>query len=123
MFAQESKPAPEICPVCGTEVPKEALACPECGSDHETGWNTEAAVQDGLDLPDKDFDYDAYVKREFGGGGAGQPAAPAEPPPIAAKHPPTAAERPSVTGGWPPGAIVAVALIGLLFLWWWIQSK
>lgn len=56
---------PEICPNCGAEVPPNARACPECGSDSETGWNERAAAQN-LDLPDEDFDYQEFVKREFG---------------------------------------------------------
>ncbi|MEM1107795.1 MAG: zinc-ribbon domain-containing protein [Planctomycetota bacterium] len=39
------------CPNCGAEVPDGALACPECGSDGETGWSEDTAY-DGLDLPD-----------------------------------------------------------------------
>ena len=56
---------PEICPQCGTEVPRKALACPECGSDYETGWSEEADAQ-RLGLPDDKFDYDEFVKEEFG---------------------------------------------------------
>ncbi len=56
---------PEICPNCGAEVPPNARACPECGADEQTGWS-EAARTDGLDLPDENFDYDDFVKREFG---------------------------------------------------------
>ena len=58
---------PDVCPNCGTLVPEEAKACPECGSDEETGWSDHAQAQ-RLDLPDDDFDYDAFVKEEFGGG-------------------------------------------------------
>jgi len=58
---------PEICPNCGAEVPPNAKACPECGADEETGWSEEART-DGLDLPDENFDYEEFVKREFGGG-------------------------------------------------------
>ncbi len=57
---------PETCPNCGAEVPPKARACPECGADEQTGWS-EAARVDGLDLPDENFDYEDYVKREFGG--------------------------------------------------------
>jgi hypothetical protein len=57
--------APEICPNCGAEVPPKAKACPECGSCEETGWSEEAAAS-ALDLPEEKFDYDDYVKREFG---------------------------------------------------------
>jgi hypothetical protein len=58
---------PDICPNCGAEVPPQAKACPECGSDEQTGWS-EQARYDGLDLPDDKFDYDDFVKREFGSG-------------------------------------------------------
>jgi len=54
-----------ICPNCGAEVPPKAKACPECGSDEQTGWS-EQAHQDGLDLPDENFDYDKFVENEFG---------------------------------------------------------
>lgn len=40
------------CPVCGTEVPNKARACPECGSDEDTGWS-DAAHYMHL-LPDRD---------------------------------------------------------------------
>ena len=54
-----------ICPNCGAEVPPKAKACPECGSDEQTGWS-EAAQTGELDLPDEEFDYDDFVQREFG---------------------------------------------------------
>lgn len=53
------------CPNCGAEVSPRAKCCPECGSDEETGWS-EAAHSVGLDVPEADFDYDEYVRREFG---------------------------------------------------------
>ncbi len=56
---------PEICPNCGADVPRKARACPECGADEATGWSEEARAS-GLDLPDESFDYDDFVKREFG---------------------------------------------------------
>jgi hypothetical protein len=56
---------PEICPNCGAEIPRNARACPECGSCENTGWS-ESAAASGLDLPEENFDYDDYVKREFG---------------------------------------------------------
>ena len=36
------------CPHCGEKVPSGALACPECGSDNETGWSKAAAYDDLL---------------------------------------------------------------------------
>ena len=56
---------PEICPNCGAEVPPNAKACPECGSDEETGWSEQAQAT-GLDLPEENFDYEEFVQREFG---------------------------------------------------------
>jgi hypothetical protein len=58
---------PETCPNCGAEVPPDAKACPECGSDEETGWSEEAHTG-GLDLPDESFNYETFVKNEFGSG-------------------------------------------------------
>lgn len=55
---------PEICPHCGAEVPRNARACPECGSDESTGWS-DRATADRLGLPDEEFDYDEFVQNEF----------------------------------------------------------
>jgi hypothetical protein len=60
---------PEVCPNCGTEVPRNAKACPECGSDENTGWSKTAEVGNP-GLPDEEFDYDGFVKEEFGSGTA-----------------------------------------------------
>ena len=57
---------PGLCPVCNEEVPAGALACPECGADHKSGWREEADAYDGVGLPDDDFNYDDFVKQEFG---------------------------------------------------------
>ena len=57
--------APEICPVCGEDIPRGASACPECGADHNSGWRDETEPYDGVDLPDE-FDYDEFTRREFG---------------------------------------------------------
>jgi hypothetical protein len=56
---------PDVCPNCGAEVPPRARACPECGSDERTGWSEGARAAD-LGLPDTEFDYDSFVKEEFG---------------------------------------------------------
>jgi len=55
----------KFCPNCGEEIPAKAKACPGCGSDEKTGWSEETRT-DGLDLPDDSFDYNEYIKREFG---------------------------------------------------------
>jgi hypothetical protein len=57
---------PDICPVCGADVPSRARACPECGADEQTGWS-EKARYDELGIPDDSFDYDEFVQREFQG--------------------------------------------------------
>jgi hypothetical protein len=57
--------SPEICPACGEDVPRGALACPECGADEKSGWREDAETYDGVDLPDE-FDYDEFARREFG---------------------------------------------------------
>jgi len=46
-------------------VPPNAKACPQCGSDEQTGWSDEAYAG-RLDLPDDDFDYQDFVRNEFG---------------------------------------------------------
>ncbi len=57
--------ASDVCPNCGAEVLPGAKACPECGSDEQTGWSEEARYAH-LGLPDEDFDYDEFVRKEFG---------------------------------------------------------
>ena len=57
---------PEVCPVCGEEVPRDAVVCSECGADHNSGWREDANTYDGVDLPEHDFNYDEFVKQEFG---------------------------------------------------------
>ncbi len=83
---------PEICPHCGAEVPPNAKACPACGSDEQTGWS-EKARYDSLDLPEENFDYDDFVKREFKG------------------------EKPVPRGIHWFWWLVALLLIGLVLLW------
>ena len=60
---------PETCPNCGADVPPKAKACPECGADEKTGWS-ETAYASSLGIPgeDEEFDYEKFVKQEFGGG-------------------------------------------------------
>jgi hypothetical protein len=58
--------APEVCPLCGEDIPRNALACPECGADYNSGWREDADTYDAVDLPDEDFNYDEFVRQEFG---------------------------------------------------------
>ena len=83
------------CPNCGADVPPNARACPECGSDEETGWS-ERFESDQLDLPDDEFNYDDFVKQEFGGG---------KPVP-----------RGIPVFWWVTGVVLVVALLALLLL-------
>lgn len=55
--------------MCGEDVPRAALACPECGADHASGWREDAQLYDALDLPDAEFDHDEFVRAEFGSAG------------------------------------------------------
>jgi hypothetical protein len=60
-----------VCPHCGAEVRAGARACPECGSDEATGW-AEDADKWAAGIPagyggEDDFDYEEFVRREFGG--------------------------------------------------------
>ena len=57
--------APEVCPVCGEDIPRNALACPECGADYNSCWRKDADTYDAVDLPDEDFNYDEFVRQEF----------------------------------------------------------
>ena len=67
--ARRQQPStPEICPVCGEDVPPRSLACPECGADHNSGWREDADAYDGVDLGNDAFDYDEFVREEFGTG-------------------------------------------------------
>jgi|MDTC01.1.fsa_nt_gb hypothetical protein len=44
---------PKVCPACDEDVPPNAKACPTCGADERSGWNKDALMYDGLDLPDE----------------------------------------------------------------------
>jgi len=61
--------SPASCPNCGADVPRNAKSCPECGADEKTGWSEEAYAS-GLGIEEeKEFDYENFVKEEFGGAG------------------------------------------------------
>lgn len=55
----------DLCPHCGAVLPAQARACPECGSDESTGWS-DRATTNRLNLPDEEFDYEEFVREEFG---------------------------------------------------------
>ena len=58
------------CPHCGSPVPAGARRCRHCGASDECGWNEDAAEwPDGGYAEEDDFDYDAWVEREFGTAG------------------------------------------------------
>ena len=57
---------PEICPVCGEDVPRNARACPECGACEESGWSEGAEAIDAVGGGSEEFDYDRFVEEEFG---------------------------------------------------------
>lgn len=56
------------CPGCGAEVRVGSKGCPRCSG---KSWDQEDYL-DGVDLPPdpEEFDYDDFVKREFGRGSA-----------------------------------------------------
>ena len=56
---------PENCPNCGADVPRNAQACPECGADEKSGWS-ESAYASNLGIPEENFDYENFVREEFG---------------------------------------------------------
>lgn len=57
------RPPPPVCPVCSNPVMPDAVACPECGACHESGWKEDADVYDGIDLLDEAYeDNDGTVR-------------------------------------------------------------
>ena len=46
-------PEPFECPHCGAPVPRGRLACPECGSDAQTGWQSSEEIDyQSVELPE-----------------------------------------------------------------------
>jgi len=58
--------SPPICPNCGTVLPSDAKACPECGADDETGWSEEAYAPQTPIFRMMSLIYEKYAKTEFG---------------------------------------------------------
>ncbi len=54
--------------MCGEEVSPNAKACPQCGACDKSGWRLAGLEEDGLSLPDDEFDYYRFVDEEFGNG-------------------------------------------------------
>jgi RNA polymerase subunit RPABC4/transcription elongation factor Spt4 len=46
MLRNKKRVAYFICPHCGTVVPADSPACPECGSDSQTGWSAQMVIDE-----------------------------------------------------------------------------
>jgi ribosomal protein L40E len=74
MMARHRKPSHDdfICPNCGAELPGGAEFCRACGASDDSGWDDapepRADLPEGYGPDDDDFDYDEFVRREFGAG-------------------------------------------------------
>lgn len=52
-MARPGRSSFEICPHCGTSFPAGRLACPECGSDENTGWKSADEISyESVEIPD-----------------------------------------------------------------------
>lgn len=56
------------CNNCGGEVSFKARSCPHCGADDETAWKD--GVSSYIVEEQEEFDYDEYVRNNYGGGAA-----------------------------------------------------
>lgn len=56
---------PGDCPVCSADVPAGRRSCPHCGATGADGWSEDAG-HEAAGIPDDTFDYNEYLKREFG---------------------------------------------------------
>ncbi len=59
----------ETCPACGAEFKQGRLACPECGSDANTGWKSQEEIDyQSIDIPEAaefDFEYAMHGRRSM----------------------------------------------------------
>ena len=60
------------CAHCGAEIRRDALACPDCGSDAETGWADEATQSEAAFGEFTEEDYREVI-RDLEGGSARSP--------------------------------------------------
>ena len=64
-------PSDFCCPTCANPLSPNARSCGRCGTRRKGGvWLTPGSA-DGLGLDDEAFDYDDFIRREFGEGGKG----------------------------------------------------
>jgi len=59
-----------LCPGCGVAISPNARSC-VCGAKCEGSTWLASEAYDGLDLGEDDFDYDDFIRREFGKHGKG----------------------------------------------------
>lgn len=55
-----------VCPNCGCSLKLGAVACPECGSDENTGWKDTATSEHPDISPFDELDYEDILHKEFG---------------------------------------------------------
>ena len=57
----------ETCPNCGESFPAGRLACPECGSDAETGWKDQEEIDyESVELPEPEEDRKPRADKTLG---------------------------------------------------------
>lgn len=67
-----SRPLDFRCPTCGESLSPNARSCGRCGARRDGSDWVAPSTYDGLDLGDgEDFDYDDFLRREFGHDGRG----------------------------------------------------
>ena len=59
------------CPTCGASLSPNAKSCGRCGARGDGSDWLRPEAYDGLDLGDDDFDYEDFLRREFGEAGKG----------------------------------------------------